>query len=402
MLFKKIIGLFVLLIVFFTVTPFLKKTYSQYICSGAAPQSPTTTATSGTFYVYAYGVTSTYVWFPTWTEANGQDDIVWYVGTNMGGGTFRGAINLASHTGLGLINVHVYLSNSTSPSVFCGTANFTRVAVPTITPTPTATPTPTPTATPTPTPTPTPIPKWIKLKDTSFSSTGSLDNPIPLVISAYDSDDNASQRYFIGNTVGIDPGAVLSSSINLNGANSSSKNWQAAYSKSTLMTPAGFLSYVKARKEYKTITDIDNIIIEDYNNKILVFSSGTFTISDANKSTFDNRNLVIIINGDLNLSASSFIPSNAATAFVVTGAITFSATTTEVRGIFIATTGVSTGSTVNQGLKVVGNLATTSLDNSRRWTNLSKPSLFIVFKQDPFITLLPLLSTANYNWRQIQ
>lgn len=99
------------------------------VCTSAAPQSATTTATSGTFYVYAYGVTNTNrVRFPTWSDVNGQDDIVWYEGVNQGGGTWRADINLANHPGLGLIYVHIYMVDAVGTNVFCNTANFTRLS----------------------------------------------------------------------------------------------------------------------------------------------------------------------------------------------------------------------------------------------------------------------------------
>ena len=56
--------------------------------------------------------------------------------------------------------------------------------------------TPAPTATPIPTATPTPDPHWIKLKNTSFSSTRPLTQPIPASPVAFDADDDGS-LYFI-------------------------------------------------------------------------------------------------------------------------------------------------------------------------------------------------------------
>jgi len=64
---------------------------------------------------------------------------------------------------------------------------------------------------------------WIKLKNSSFGSLGSLTNVLPLNIAAYDSDDEVSQRYFIMNSVGNDPGLVTASSINTGTAAVSSK-----------------------------------------------------------------------------------------------------------------------------------------------------------------------------------
>jgi GBS Bsp-like repeat-containing protein len=96
--------------------------------SGVGPPNLVITATSGTISVYAYGVqNATSVVFPTWSDVNGQDDIAWYSGQNLGAGTWRASINLASHPGAGPIHVHVYMSNGGS-SVFLGGLEITRQA----------------------------------------------------------------------------------------------------------------------------------------------------------------------------------------------------------------------------------------------------------------------------------
>lgn len=107
-------------------------------CGAPYPQAAYTSNTSGTFYAYVEGVTGAgQVLFPTWGDPGGQDDIVWYQGVNLGGGTWRAAINLAAHKNgnpeYGNINVHVYARSSSYPSIadtFCGAANFTRTNSP--------------------------------------------------------------------------------------------------------------------------------------------------------------------------------------------------------------------------------------------------------------------------------
>src|SRR3989344_5028526 len=97
-------------------------------CSNAGPDGEVTILNSGTRRTYAYGVSSgvAYMYFPTWSEVGGQNDIVWYPGINAGGGTWYADVNLASHAGLGNIYVHVYMFDSSWNAVFCDSANFVR------------------------------------------------------------------------------------------------------------------------------------------------------------------------------------------------------------------------------------------------------------------------------------
>ena len=102
-------------------------------CSSAGPDGVTTTQTSGSYDVYAYNVTnSSAVSFAVWTLVNGQDDLVWYPGTNQGGGTWKATANLATHDpagSLGQVAIHVYMTPLAGPPViFCDTADFIRVA----------------------------------------------------------------------------------------------------------------------------------------------------------------------------------------------------------------------------------------------------------------------------------
>lgn len=98
-------------------------------CTSAGPDGDTTTANSGTRRAFVYGVSFdvTAVKFPTWSDVNGQDGIVYYLGVNDGGGTWHADVNLASHLGLGIIYVHTYLYSTAFPNgTFCDSANFTR------------------------------------------------------------------------------------------------------------------------------------------------------------------------------------------------------------------------------------------------------------------------------------
>jgi len=94
-------------------------------CSSAGPTgNPTINPSLTTYDVFAYGTSAntTSVSFAVWSETNGQDDIRWYTGTNLGGGTWRGTVILANHTSSGQYRVHAYLNGTT----FCSSADFIR------------------------------------------------------------------------------------------------------------------------------------------------------------------------------------------------------------------------------------------------------------------------------------
>ena len=102
-------------------------------CSGVGPFGTVTSATSGTLDMYAYGVhDATQVLFPTWSDANGQDDIVWYPGVDLGGGTWKASIDLSRHRpgnpDMGTIFVHTWMIGA--QTAFCGANSFTRVPPP--------------------------------------------------------------------------------------------------------------------------------------------------------------------------------------------------------------------------------------------------------------------------------
>ena len=71
--------------------------------------------------VYAYNVSATaaQVKFPTWSELNGQDDIEWIAGTNLGGGTWKATVSLDKHkSDLGKYYTHVYQYDSAGNASF--------------------------------------------------------------------------------------------------------------------------------------------------------------------------------------------------------------------------------------------------------------------------------------------
>ena len=72
-----------------------------------------TNVTSNSYRVTCKIPTGTsYVWFPTWTSNNGQDDIIWY-DAKLSGETAYLTINKANHNNeSGIYNTHIYAFNS--------------------------------------------------------------------------------------------------------------------------------------------------------------------------------------------------------------------------------------------------------------------------------------------------
>lgn len=102
-------------------------------CTGGRPESITTSKTSGSFSLFADGVSSnaTQVLFPTWTDAiepghsGPQGDTYWYPGRKLNSNTWTTDVDLARHTGSGHVNVHIYVYPG---EVLCATADFYKVA----------------------------------------------------------------------------------------------------------------------------------------------------------------------------------------------------------------------------------------------------------------------------------
>lgn len=113
------------------ISPSCDKSHST---GGAGPDGLVIYENGGTHEVFAYGVqNAAVVKFPTWSAAtdvngNNQDDIVWYQGTNLGGGTWRAIINHANHPGIGQIFTDAWMwpSSGSSGGVFCDGAHFSR------------------------------------------------------------------------------------------------------------------------------------------------------------------------------------------------------------------------------------------------------------------------------------
>ena len=73
--------------------------------------------------VYSYfgGGTETKVEFPTWTELNGQDDLIWHTAENLGNGVYHYRIKKSEHNNeSGIYYTHVYYWKSDGSTTFTG------------------------------------------------------------------------------------------------------------------------------------------------------------------------------------------------------------------------------------------------------------------------------------------
>ena len=76
------------------------------------------------------GASGNRVQFPTWSNANGQDDIVWYEGVNRGGGKWNAVVDSARHKSGGAYTTHAYVYSGNSMNGF-GKTSYSLYKVPT-------------------------------------------------------------------------------------------------------------------------------------------------------------------------------------------------------------------------------------------------------------------------------
>lgn len=63
--------------------------------------------------------------FPTWSDKDGQDDIIWYQGIQTSPGTWNADIDIRDHRSTGTYQTHVYVTLSNGLRMFFGKVSFT-------------------------------------------------------------------------------------------------------------------------------------------------------------------------------------------------------------------------------------------------------------------------------------
>ena len=257
-------------------------------------------------------------------------------------------------------------------------------------------------------------PYWYKLKDASLNKKEKLKNYLNNNPSPYDIDDTSEKLLIIGSGGVVLVEESTDNSLGYTPIENyiSSNRWlKQGYSFST--TPSffveQFLSYAKSRKLVKYITSVSDAEIES--NKINIYKGSDVTLSN----DITKQNFVVILRNtndtgfvNLRIDKTQFNQSKLSQAFLAQ-TITFSDNTTEANGIFIAFSfnikDPPLSTYITTPLKITGNLI--SLDEIadttvRRRTDITKPSIFIVFNPKMYLDLLPYLSIAKYDYQQIQ
>lgn len=236
---------------------------------------------------------------------------------------------------------------------------------------------------------------WFKLSKTSFNSRLSgRNNVVPRTFSAFDSDDSTATRNIMINSSGVlvqnSPMIVGTGTVSY-----SSSNWYTSgYQYSNDVSYQKYVDYLKARKDFKTVTDVTQITTDG-------IYSMTAPVNLVSAQQFDGKKVVLVVEGDAATTfEADFKPAGGSVA-VLGKNIEIDPAVTEIDAIIIGET-VSTGAS-SSGLKIKGNLIDESaLPIERSLADKRKPSLFVILDTKMYLDVLPYLSTSTYDWRQIQ
>ncbi len=101
-------------------------TIPKAYCTSAGPDDADVYTDTHDIYIYGVGNASS-VSVPTWSTADGQDDLVWHAATNLGSGTWKTTIDFTTthNNEIGHYDAQAYVYDSVG-AVFCDTANFTK------------------------------------------------------------------------------------------------------------------------------------------------------------------------------------------------------------------------------------------------------------------------------------
>lgn len=283
---------------------------------------------------------------------------------------------------------------------------------------PTSIRTPTPSKTPMPTPTPEPLAKgqgWFKLKDASLHRQGTFIDDLSPDMTTYDSEDTTDMYPLIGNA-GVLTANSKTIEVGSNTEYPSKRRWERslfADDNSFLNDLSTFLSYVESEKNVQIITQPSQVQSDSIN---IIKANTTLNNQNANRIPNNARNYILIIQGDLTLAdmpgnGDIFNQQKRSTAIIATGAMNVHSDFVELNGIFMARNidlgynPPTSGTMHPKPLKISGNIITSQPVNNikrNRTDDDTKPTLFIVFKPQMYMDLLPSLSLILRESSQVQ
>ncbi len=269
---------------------------------------------------------------------------------------------------------------------------------------------PTPTNTPTPTPTGAPVTPFFKVKNTSFYKYGNLDLIYPATLTPFDADDTTSndfnQDLYCSGVPCSSGGVVLSQgTTSLTNARISPTGWSRDSVSAGTFNASSFVAYAKSKKTYTAInTNLNGVTTA--NTTYLYTGDLTLTQSSFPTSTIPSGT-VLLVEGNVTVGAvgqtTLNTTANTPFALIVTGTLTFADATTQVNGLYAA-------STVNFGtgavpLKIVGNVvsgSSSAISRVRTSAPFNAPSLFVVFDPTHYVNLIDRISVVKSDYQQVQ
>jgi len=252
------------------------------------------------------------------------------------------------------------------------------------------------------------FPRYFKFSDTSWwqvsgggvtSMTGGITDLLP-----------AGQVLDTGSTTSSPGVAVVSgvNSLNLNGGQASSANWQVANSNSalasTLWADNGYAA-IKKRilssldPQNVTVVGTGNMTTGKFVNEAYYFSGGDL---DINTLDVGSNKVVIIANGNVNIHQNISLDDNAGFLMVLAGGnINVDPTVSSLEGLFVANGNFNTGVSTTNFLRVEGTVAVGGTVNFQRNIYGNTPGEVFVFRPD-IVALTPKDSMRRNNiWEEV-
>jgi hypothetical protein len=254
---------------------------------------------------------------------------------------------------------------------------------------------------------------WIKVADGAYTRSGNGSTPLVNYLPGFvepfnssDKDTSSSLPHFLTAAgAGISLGTVQVGSV----ATISAPNWKAdPYINTPSNTPTSLFKEIIQKQTYQEYTQTSS-------------APNTLTLSDAitvidTPTTYtlaslafagDKPSYTLIIKngsnlGNLTIDTASLNPSGSPALLIIADTITLTPSVSTLGAVIIART-MNAGS--GSELFIKGNLSlTTPLTHTRVRADQDdrKPTIFIEFSPDTYLSLLPLLGSSSREWSQIE